>query len=346
MTRVTSPERKADALNVPSQKARSRSLKKRAQRPKATPSLQSRAQSWTNSKPIALKPDATVNDAIAVVVASCLAHWKRNLDAAVDGRAPEGLHQVRVSLRRLRSALTAFKAFIPPAQCEALNTEAKWLLSALGPLRDLDVFVHELAAPLKGRLSDNAGLVQLMRAARAAQSSAQASAVRALESVRAKRFAARIEAWRGQRGGETKRDARKIEAADFAKRLVNRRVENILTEYHDVEALNAEERHELRIAAKKTRYTIEFLHDVLPVKRAQRLAGILKSLQDSLGHLNDIEVAELILSTLVNEADSGLTRRQIAGGGSTVVAYHKDAAAEAEPLIFKLWRKLKKAPSL
>ncbi len=353
MARVTPAERKSDALKAPPQKAKSRTLKKRSRalgtaRDRLKP-MPTRAPSWTKSKPIALKPDATVDDAIAVVVTSCLAHWKRNLGAAVDGRAPEGLHQVRVSLRRLRSALTAFKAFIPPEQRETLNTEAKWLLSALGPVRDLDVFVRELAAPLAGRLSDSADLVQLMRAARAAQKSAQVSAARALESVRAKRFAARIEAWRdgrGWRGGETKRDARKTEAADFAKRLVNRRVDNILTEFHDVEALKAEERHELRIAVKKTRYAIEFLHDVLPAKRAQRLAGILKSLQDSLGHLNDIEVAERTVSALVNEADSGLVRRQIATGGSAVGVYHKDAAADAEPLTFKLWRKLKKAPSL
>jgi len=354
MARAIPSERKADVIVVPAQKTQRSSGGKKRTPPRNTPrerlkSAPVRAPSWTKSKAIALKPGSTVDDALAVVVGACLNHWKKNLAAAVDGRAPEGLHQVRVSLRRLRSALTAFKTFIPPAQREALNTEAKWLLSELGAVRDLDVFVRELAGPLAGRLSDNPDLVQLMRSARAAQGKAQTTAARALESVRAKRFTARMEAWRDGHGwsnGDAKRDARQTDAADFAKRLINRRVDNILTAYHDIEALKADARHELRIAVKKTRYAIEFFHDLLPAKRAQRLGSILKMLQDSLGHLNDLEVAERTVTSLINAADSGLVRRQVVAGGNAVGAYHKGAAADAEPETFKLWRKLKKAPSL
>lgn len=354
MARAIPSERKSDvAAMAPQSSQRSRGGKKRAP-PRNTPrerlkAMQTRAPAWTKSKPITLKAGSSVDDAIAVVVTACLNHWKKNRAAAIDGRAPEGLHQVRVSLRRLRSALTAFKAFIPPEQRETLNAEAKWLLTELGAVRDLDVFVRELAAPLTGRLADNADLVQLMRAARAAQNKAQSGAARALESTRAKRFAARLEAWRdghGWQAGESKRDARKTDAADYAKRLVNRRIDKILTAYDDIEALKADERHELRIAVKKTRYAIEFFHDLLPAKRAQRLGGILKELQDSLGHLNDLEVAERTVSSLVNEADSGLARRQIAAGGGAIGAYHKEAATDAEPETFKLWRKLRKAPAL
>lgn len=354
MTRVTSKEPLNEVVvPVTARKPSPRIAKKRvtglsSARTRLKPAPV-RAAAWSKSKPIALKPGATVDDALTVVITACLTHWKKNLPAAVDGRAPEGLHQVRVSLRRLRSALTAFKAFIPPAQRESLNTEAKWLLSELGPVRDLDVFVREVAAPLAGRLFDNADLVQLMRSARAAQGKAQTTATRALESVRAKRFAARMEAWRsghGWRDGDSKRDARKTDAADFAKRLVNRRVDKVLTEYDDIETLSAEARHDLRIAVKKTRYAIEFFQDLLPTKRAQRIAVILKPLQDSLGHLNDLEVAERTVSALINQVDSGLARRQVAAGGNAVGAYHKGAAADAEPETFKLWRKLKKAPTL
>ena len=62
---------------------------------------------------------------MAVVMTACHVHWQINLAAAVDGRQPEGTHQVRVALRRLRSALSVFKKYIPAAQRAALNAEAK-----------------------------------------------------------------------------------------------------------------------------------------------------------------------------------------------------------------------------
>lgn len=303
--------------------------------------------SWSKSAPIELKTGAVMDDVIAVVVSAGHAHWQNNVQAAVSG-LPEGLHQVRVSLRRLRSALAAFKDFVPAPQRAALNQEAKWLLSQLGPVRDLDVFVQDLAAPLSGRLADDADLVQLMRAARAAQAKAHANAAKALQSPRARRFATRLETWvsgRGWRSGDSEHNGETTPAGDFARRFLNRRLRKMRDKYDHVEKLSVEERHDLRIAVKKLRYAIEFFHDLLPAKRVQRLSGVLRDMQDNLGHLNDIEVAERTVGALVNGAASGLARRQISAGGNAVRAWHKTAANDAAPELHKLWRKLKKASS-
>ena len=56
---------------------------------------------------------ASCDDGIAAVIGACRDHWQANIAAAVDGRDPEGVHQVRVGLRRLRSALSLFKSHIP-----------------------------------------------------------------------------------------------------------------------------------------------------------------------------------------------------------------------------------------
>ncbi len=347
MARTALPEANGKIAAAPSRGAFARKkspspfAEKKARKPAVKPT-------WSKSVPVTLKPNSNMDDVIHVVVAACRNHWQKNIAAAIDGTHPEGLHQVRVALRRLRSALSAFKDLIPDAQRIALNQEAKWLLSELGAVRDLDVFVQELAAPLSGHLSGNADLVQVMRTARLAQSKAHARAARALQGTRAKRFVARLEAWvngRGWRSGDAKHDGKVTPAADFAQRFLNRKLRKIRTTYDDVEALSIPDRHELRIAVKKIRYAIEFFHTLLPAKRVARLNGILKALQDSLGHLNDLDVAERTVGTLVNVADSGLSRRQIAAGGKAIGAWHKKAAAEAEPETFKLWRKLKKAPS-
>jgi CHAD domain-containing protein len=47
---------------------------------------------------------------------SCFDQWLANQAAALDGRDPEGVHQMRVGLRRLRSALSIFKKLIPKSQ--------------------------------------------------------------------------------------------------------------------------------------------------------------------------------------------------------------------------------------
>ncbi len=309
-----------------------------------------RRKAPSKSKPITLKADATLDDAIYVIVSACLKHWQANLSAAVNDKDPVGTHQVRVALRRLRSALTAFKKYIPESQRVWLNSEAKWLLSQLGPARDLDVFIQELAKPVAEGVSESAALAQLMRAARSAQGKAHTVAARALRGTRAGRFTARVEAWldgHGWRanGDEATRDSRSVTAAEFSRRFLNKRLRKIKEEYADVESLNVDQRHELRIAVKKVRYAVEFFHAVLPHRRAANLNEILKDLQDNLGHLNDLSVAERTVGALVNETPAGLERRRVSAGGGTVSAWHKDAATAAEPKTVKLWRKLKRVGS-
>ena len=77
----------------------------------------------------------------------------------------------------------------------------------------------------------------------------------------------------------------------------------------------------------------------------RQLASSLKQIQGNLGYLNDIDLAERTVSALVNAGATGTERRQIAAGGSIVSAWHKDAAAAAEPEMLKLWRKMKKVPA-
>jgi triphosphatase len=357
MARTVSSESKQPATTrSPGSRVRTSTMTLSAKRFRAgSPSVRKAAKApksptWSKSAPVILNANATVDSAIFVIISACRDHWQKNMAAAVTAELPEGLHQVRVGLRRLRSALTAFKKYIPEAQRTWLNTEAKWLLTQLGPARDLDVFIQDLAEPFAERVSEDAELAQLMRVARAAQASAHQAAARTLKGTRALRFAGRLETWltgHGWRtGGEDKKhNSRAISAVDFSRRFLNRRLHNLRTDYNDVKTLTVEERHEMRIAVKKIRYGVEFFQALLPAKRAQRLNGILKDLQDNLGHLNDIDVAKRTVDALVNDATSGIERRQIASGGSAISEWHEDAAAKAAPKTIKLWRKLKKVPA-
>lgn len=290
---------------------------------------------WHRAAAVSLNGDAALDRTIAAVIKGCRDHWRTNVAAAIDGRDPEGVHQVRVALRRLRSALGLFKHHIPAAQRGVLVQEAKWLLGELGPVRDLDVFINVLAADFTPRVAEDEGFAQLIRSARLGRDTAQTAAAAALSSTRAKRFAARLDTWldgRGWRGETTAEDALR-----FARHAINRRLRKIRGAVEDIAKLPIPERHELRIAVKKARYGIEFFHGLLPQKRAQRWTAALKHVQDSLGHMNDLDVAERTIERLVSPA---ATNRKLALAARSVRRLHKKAARDAEPDIRKKCRRL------
>jgi len=63
---------------------------------------------------------------------------------------PEGVHQMRVGLRRLRAAMSLFAALLGDRQTAAIKNELKWLAGELGPARELDVLVSRVVTPASG----------------------------------------------------------------------------------------------------------------------------------------------------------------------------------------------------
>ena len=65
-------------------------------------------------------------------------------DVALEGRDPEGVHDMRVASRRLRAALELFRDVFPKRRLKPLLGDVKRLADALGRVRDLDVMVDRL----------------------------------------------------------------------------------------------------------------------------------------------------------------------------------------------------------
>ena len=70
--------------------------------------------------------------------------FERHRPGARIGRDPEELHDLRVAVRRTRSALGEFRAFFPQATVARLRGELRWLGEVTGPVRDLDVYLEIL----------------------------------------------------------------------------------------------------------------------------------------------------------------------------------------------------------
>src|SRR5882762_6927349 len=66
------------------------------------------------------------------------------LDLAVRRHKPDAVHQMRVTVRRLRSALQSFTPIVSKAETERLRAELKWLGGVLGAARDNEVLADQL----------------------------------------------------------------------------------------------------------------------------------------------------------------------------------------------------------
>jgi inorganic triphosphatase YgiF len=102
---------------------------------------------------ITLDRNMTVEAALQRFGQRCLTHLLRNEPVVLAGEA-EGAHQMRVAVRRLRSALTAVKSLLPVDHHRWVSEELKWLTQSLAPARNWDVFGSELLRSVSDTLLD------------------------------------------------------------------------------------------------------------------------------------------------------------------------------------------------
>jgi inorganic triphosphatase YgiF len=314
-------------------------LETRSKSARAFDQLTERPPSWHRGDAAHLSAGDSVDDAMAAVFQSCFDQWLANQAAAIDGRDPEGVHQLRVALRRLRSALSVFKKLIPADQLLWLQADARRAISALGPARDWDVFQSDLLAPVLAARPADLGLKALSSRARTRCRTGYRQARKHLESAdytcSALRFGQWLEqrAWR-QEGGAKQGQLLARPITDFAGKLLKKRRHQALAKGKNFDDLPTAERHELRIAMKKLRYSVEFFRPLYEKVAVKPFLDRVKALQDDLGLLNDVAVAEGLLTDLM--ARPG--KRDIGGAAGLVIGWHARGVGSAEPALRRDWK--------
>ncbi len=293
------------------------------------------------AEPVALGRRLTVDAALGAILRSCVQHWCANEATALDGRDPEGVHQMRVALRRLRSAVSLFGKLIRPQRRSWLAGEAKRILGRLGPARDADVFLTEALAPVLAARPDDRSLQALRAAAEAARAEAYAAVRAAIAEPAYTRFLLQLGRWieaAGWREDATAKGAAWLDRplVAFADRVLAKRQRKALKRGRRFAELSPGERHRLRIALKKLRYATEFFQEIHHRKRAHAYLAALKELQDRLGHLNDVAVAERLVDALGERA--GAERGALVMGSGQVLGWLARGVAEAEPGVRAAWQ--------
>ncbi len=242
---------------------------------------------------LALDRHATLPAAFASIAADCLRHYLLNEAILLDQPVPEAIHQARVGLRRLRSAMVLFRPLLPGPERAALNARLRDLAQVLGEARDLDVLSAETRP---GLLLDR--LTQAREAAYAGMTrTLHAPEARLLPLDVAEWLAAG--AWRHDPATaalrETPLRAFAADALDRLRRKADRHGRHLA-------ALEPEARHRLRKDVKKLRYAVEFLGGLFDkpgeTRRRKAFGKALARLQEDLGALNDHATAEARMAAL------------------------------------------------
>ncbi len=294
------------------------------------------------AKGLALKPSASVETSLAQVVQGCLDQVLSNERPVLVNDDPEGVHQMRVGLRRLRSALTLFKRVIPDVQRSALNDEVRWLTGELGGARDADVQAEEIIGPVAAHMGA-AGMgtaeefAQLMALIADERKIGRAAARAAVASRRFTALVLDLSAWLANK--DVRKQPLSQDSAllfrpvpELACRLLAQRHKKVVGRARRYMDLPIAEKHELRKDVKRLRYACEFFRTLYPAKAAKAYGTRLAGLQDVLGYLNDVAVAEEYIAHLIarSEREGGHDLRYVCG---VVLGWHQHALAIEEPRI-------------
>jgi len=125
------------------------------------------------SKPVPINEQQTPVEAFRSVALGCLEHFQRNECGLLTGGEAEFVHQARVSLRRLRSAIKLFAPVLPPEFVAAYGQTWRTLAGALGDTRNWDVFIEETLPPIAAAFPDHRDIKRLHRAAQQRANSAR-----------------------------------------------------------------------------------------------------------------------------------------------------------------------------
>ena len=283
---------------------------------------------------IDLPDDVTAAEAFRRIVDGALAHLMANHPAAAGGDV-EGVHQVRVAIRRLRAALTLFRPLLEP-HAETRFTEALRSLGRIfGEARDWDVFCGEMLVSAQEYGVATSWLNLLREPAETLRAAAHARVSAEMQAPGMTATVLGLAEWGAPAGEAMDRPLRDL-APDLLKRLehkVARRGQHIARRADS-------ELHALRKAMKKLRYSIEFLAPLFRHKQVKAYLRRCKRPLKQLGTLNDAVVAVALAEQL-----GGERQPELAPAVAALAGWATAQQAAARHYLPKDWQALQSVPT-
>jgi CHAD domain-containing protein len=254
-----------------------------------------------------LSPKPRLNGAMACDTAFRIVA-RRHLDdliahqkATCDG-AQTALHQMRIALTHLRTAILFFSPMVEDAIRDEVRDELKWLNGELGAVRDLDVAVDRIKVLNKRRPQ----ILPAVGAWNEKRSEGHRTLSRMLHSVRYQWLIEQTSGWIENGPWSTKRDkqAEAERATPIGVYTTDKLLEwekALLKRSRKLRKMGTKKRHRLRLLNKKLTYSIDSFEDLFEDKKFAKQKAALKQLrkaQRSLGQLNDGARGEVLAEEL------------------------------------------------
>lgn len=260
------------------------------------------APSSVKARAVTLDRDVGVAEGIRLILQAAQAHLLDNQAPTLRSADIDGVHQMRVALRRLRAALALFDDLLPPDDAQWFDGALGDLARVFGEARDLDVLATELVPRLGKSRKHDSETRALSDAIEPLRSDAHARVVTEIGTRGYTRLMLSLAAWiaeEGFRSGSAERAGIfDTKLRKLAPDLLDRRHRAVLKRGKHIEGAAPEQRHSLRKATKKLRYGVEFLGSLYSAKKVDAYLNGLEELQDRLGELNDAAMAHALLPVI------------------------------------------------
>ena len=245
------------------------------------------------ARPVRIARKDTCAKAFAAILQSAVRQIRANREAVLQGDDPNGAHQLRIGMRRLRSALRALRPLADRSSLRAFERSARDVGRCVGTLRDADVLISGIYAPVEAAASDKAGLAEL-RDTLTRERQARRDGVRtALRGSSWTKLQLYLTLW-----PRTLAENPSLEkpVAGHARKVLRKTWKKATKLGRNLKKLDGEHRHEMRKALKELRYQAEFFAPLFDKRDTERFIERLKILQDVFGYINDVRMAPNSLS--------------------------------------------------
>ncbi|RXZ36573.1 CHAD domain-containing protein [Oxalobacteraceae bacterium CAVE-383] len=286
--------------------------------------------------PEKLSKRMTVEQAYQEILRNCLNQIQANRDVVANKKDIESLHQMRVGLRRLDSALDLFGDFF--SLPKKIRQDLDWLGEQLGAARDWDVLRESTLPYIADAVGDTSRLSRIEAAAAEKSVERHNAVATAVTSAKYARLMQDFNYWLqscGWRDALPEKTPRPLTARipDLAHDLLSHAQRRLCKRGKRLPDATPKARHKVRIAAKKARYAAEFFESLLAKKAARRYIKTISGLQDELGRLNDMSVADHLLKDLTRQRADLLESTSFIRG--YLAAYTESEAGNIQ----SLWKK-------
>lgn len=243
------------------------------------------------AKRIKIEPKSSALSVFKHVAWHCIDQLQANEQGVFSADNVEFIHQARVALRRLRTALRLFNTALPVGFSDKWSQSWRDVGEQLGNARNWDVFCSELLPAIIADLGEHPDVQQLTAFAEQQRITAHE---RTQTWLRGRRYSLTLIAFCEALQALPERDTTRIDA--FANQSLKKRHKRFCRGARIAHTLSAEARHEVRIELKKLRYTLDFFETLYDQKQLRAFLHGLAETQELLGHMNDLATGEILLA--------------------------------------------------